>query len=68
MRLSNRYHDDCVCPRRDFCILVMLVIYLCDLCILLMLPSIEQKTYIVNLYINLSIQNFEGGLRILYFL
>ena len=34
-----------------------------------MLPSlnIEQKTYIVNLYINLSIQNFEGGLRILYF-
>ena len=50
-----------------FCIRVMLVMYLCDLCILLMLPSIEQKTYIVNLFINLSIQNFEGGLRILYF-
>ena len=54
-----------------FCIRVMLVMYLCDLCILLMVPSlksIEQKTYIVNLFINLSIQNFEGGLRILYFL
>ena len=54
-----------------FCILVMLVMYLCDLCISLMLPSdsvIEQKTYIVNLFINLSIQNFEGELRILYFL